>query len=169
MNKVILSLGTNLGDKIKHLQSAVDSLQRVVGEIQACSSVYESEAWGFESESTFLNMNVSILTFFSPIELLDKLKKIEVENGRMKLKKNRYEDRTIDIDIIAVENQILELKNLELPHKEYINRKFVLLPLYEIEPNWIDPKTNVSIEKLIQDCTDESRVKKRIDCVIKCY
>lgn len=169
MNKVILSLGTNLGDRIKHLQTAVDLLQEVVGQIQSCSSVYESEAWGFESESTFLNMNVSILTFFSPIELLDHLKKIELENGRIKLKKNRYEDRTIDIDIIAFDTQILALKNLEIPHKEYINRKFVLLPLQEIEPNWKDPKTHVSIDKLIQDCSDESRVTKRLDCVIKCY
>lgn len=169
MNKVILSLGTNLGDKIKHLQNAVDSLHQVVGKIQACSSVYESVAWGFVSTSSFFNLNVSILTKLTPQEILTEIKKIENKNGRIKIKKERYEDRTIDIDIIAFNTEILSLKNLEIPHKEYINRKFVLLPLYEIEPHWIDPKTNVSIEKLIQNCSDESQIIKRLDCVIKCY
>jgi 2-amino-4-hydroxy-6-hydroxymethyldihydropteridine diphosphokinase len=172
MNKVILSLGTNLGDKIKHLQNAVDSLQQVVGKIETCSSIYESEAWGFESISSFFNLNVSILTKLTPQEILTEIKKIENEIGRVKLKKEKYEDRTIDIDIIAFNTQILTFKNLEIPHKEYIHRKFVLLPLYEIEPHWIDPKTNVSIEKLIHNCSDESQVMKRLDCivnVIKCY
>ena len=142
---VSLSLGSNLGNKPDNIQKAIESIQLNVGHIIKKSSVFESEPWGFDSINQFLNCCCIIETKYSPVKLLDQLKKIENEMGRSNNKKG-YNDRIIDIDIIFYGSEVIQTDNLIIPHPHFHKRNFVLNPLSEIS-NKIDPKTFISVNQ----------------------
>ena len=147
---VYLSIGSNLGNRNKNINSAKFKLQSNNIIISKCSSNYESLSWPNPKFPKFINIVIKIKTFFNERELLLICNKIENELGRIRSKKN--EPRTCDIDIIDYNRKVckIEGKNfLNLPHPEISNRNFVLLPLYEISKNWKHPKTQISIIKLI--------------------
>ena len=153
IHKAYLALGTNLGDKNKNLQTALALIAEKTGVFSAISSVYETKAWGFESENSFLNMVVAINTSLHPLELLKTTQDIEREIGRTEKTNHTYQDRIIDIDIILYDNLIYESEKLKLPHPLFHLRQFVLEPLNEIGANLIHPILQQEIHALWKELT----------------
>ena len=140
-HNVYLSLGSNLGNRHTLLQEAIDALQQRVGSLVACSSLHETEPWGFESENMFLNAAVWLSTELSPRLVLLKTQSIERKLGRTaKSIDGQYHDRTIDIDILMYDDLRLDMTyhmngksiGLQLPHPHMHERDFVMKPLSEI-------------------------------------
>lgn len=156
-NTIILSLGTNMGDKLENLQACVTALHTNITTIIQVSKVYETPAWGFEGEA-FYNCVVKIHTYKSAPKILSQILKLEKELGRIRNHSGIYESRKIDIDIISFNDEIIETENLNIPHIHLHNRKFVLFPLRDVSPKWQHPKLNKSISELIISCEDTSEI-----------
>lgn len=156
-NTIILSLGTNMGEKLKNLQTCVDALHHSVATIISISKVYETPAWGFEGEA-FYNCNVKIHTYKKAQKVLKQILKLEKELGRIRTNSGNYESRIIDIDMISFNDEIIESENLVIPHKHLQNRKFVMFPMQDIAPKWQHPILNKSISELINFCDDTSPI-----------
>ena len=150
-----LSLGSNKGDKIKNLQTAVDQLQQHVGTIGICSPIYQSPSWGFQSHD-FFNLCLSLHTSLPAQATLDRILQIEAALGRTREKGADYQPRTIDIDIIFYEEEIYDTPRLKIPHPRLHLRKFVLKPLTAIAPEKIHPVLQKTMATLLRECTDES-------------
>jgi deoxyguanosine kinase len=155
-HQVILSLGSNLGDRHKNIQLCIDLLHAKVGSVVKVSSLFESEAWGFESEN-FFNCALIMHTHLQPQKVLKKILKIETELGRVRSDEKGYQSRIIDVDIISFDDEVIDEELLQIPHKLMHERKFVLLPLQELVSNWEHPKDKVAIAELITKCTDKGR------------
>jgi 2-amino-4-hydroxy-6-hydroxymethyldihydropteridine diphosphokinase len=139
LNRTLISLGSNLGDKIQYLNQAIQEIEKSVGEIEFVSSFHESKAWGYDSENLFMNACITCYTVLSPFELLEKLQEIERQLGRVKSVLG-YEDRCIDLDIIFFNVDSIQTKTLSIPHPHFKSREFVMIPLVEIvkehDPFW---------------------------------
>ena len=146
---VYFSLGSNLGDRLSNLESALKEIKKRIGKIEACSSVYNTEAIGFETNNDFLNICITCNTKLQPFEVLKEIQGIENLLGRVRKKTERYSSRTIDIDIIFYDNIVLESANLQIPHPEYHQRLFVLAPLVEIAPTMKDPRNNLNLTDIL--------------------
>ena len=143
---IYIGIGSNLGNKLKNIEKA-KSLIKINGiNIVQSSSYYETLSWPDPTKPKFLNIVISVSTNFSPTKLLGIFKEIEVQLGRKKGKKNS--PRECDIDIIAFKNKISKGK-LSIPHEKMHKRNFVLIPLYELNKNWIHPKYKIDIKNLI--------------------
>lgn len=150
MNKVYLSLGSNLGDKEMNLQRAMFHLKEKLGEIAAQSSYFYSKAFEFESESEFVNNVILVLTNYNAFEILNITQQIELEIGRKQKSINKiYKDRIIDIDILYYNDEIIDEKNLKIPHPEILKRNFVYKPLLEIDEEIYDPQKKIMLKELI--------------------
>jgi 2-amino-4-hydroxy-6-hydroxymethyldihydropteridine diphosphokinase len=150
MNKVYLSLGSNLGEKEKNLEKAMIQLKEKLGEMLLQSSYFYSKAFEFESESDFVNNVVLINTIYSAFEVLEITQEIEKEIGRRQKSINKnYQDRIIDIDILFYNDEIIDEKDLKIPHPEILKRDFVYEPLLEIDKEIIDSKKRIMLKKLI--------------------
>ena len=148
---VFLSVGTNLGNKIRNIELTKYKLSCFNLKIIECSKNYETLSWPDKNKPKFINVVIKIKTNFSPQELLNICLKIEKELGRTRGVKNS--PRTCDIDIIDYNKEILSVKknfNLSLPHPRMHERIFVLLPLYEISKKWIHPIKKIYIKDLIK-------------------
>jgi len=154
-----LSLGSNQGNTLQNLQLAINAIASKIGDVTQISSVYKTQSWGFESDD-FLNICVEISTLFNAETILFKIEEIETFLGRKKPTLDGYEARPIDIDILLFENEEITAKNLIIPHTEMLKRKFVLVPLTEIAPKLVHPKTSTSIEHCLENCTDASNLEK---------
>ena len=150
-----ISLGSNKNDKFKHLQDAIDGIHRTVGNIKLISKVYRSPAFGFEGED-FLNACLILETELKPKRVMQELLAIEKTLGRVRTKKQGYEARTIDLDIIFFEDEVMDTKTLQLPHPEMHKRKFVLQPLHDIAPTLKHPKFDKHVSVLLAECEDQS-------------
>ena len=148
LNKVYLSLGSNLGDKIKNLQSAINLIDTNIGDVLSISNVYQTKSEGFKGDD-FFNCCICIVTNLSPNFLLVKILEIELIEGRIRSSSNGYESRLIDIDILLYEDRIINENNLSIPHPRMHLRKFVLYPLSEIAMSKIHPKCNDTIGNLL--------------------
>lgn len=147
---LFLSLGSNQGDRKQNITLAYDQIEANIGPILQKSSFLENEAVGFETEDLFLNTCIQVRTLLTPLEILDRLKKIENSLGRIQRAPDaNYQSRCIDIDIILLGNLILESEKLTIPHFHFRQRKFVLIPLAEIAPNHKDPSTHLTINQLL--------------------
>lgn len=155
-----LSIGSNLGNRLENLQYAINEITKAAGKVTAVSSVYETEPIGFESCDWFLNACLSLETSKTPFELLAILNDIERESGRKPKKSDTYESRTLDIDIIFFDQQIIESHTLHIPHSRFRERLFVLLPLNDLDKDFIDPFTSLTIEKLLLMCRQEGVLRK---------
>lgn len=125
-NHVTLLLGTNLGLKKDNLSTAISHIEKEIGVIEQQSKIIETEAIGFESENSFLNMTLRLQTRFSPFELLKKVKEIEMKMGRIYLETNQeYQDRLIDIDILSFNQIKFKSNQLLLPHPQITSRSFI--------------------------------------------
>lgn len=157
-NQVVLSLGSNIGNRLEIIQSCIALIHNEIATVVKVSNLYETPAWGFESEP-FYNCAILIHTTKSAQKILSQLLKIEKQLGRVRNKQVGYQARIIDIDIIAINENVIETENLEVPHKLMQNRKFVLLPMNDLKWDWIHPILKKSITELIQNCEDESECK----------
>ena len=160
MNKVYLSIGSNLGDKESNIASCIAMLSSTI-EITniKTSSFYLTEPLFNTNQPSFLNIILEHETSLSPFQLLDRIQDIEKILGREK-KREKNQPRTIDIDIIIFKNTFIETSELQIPHRGSLNRKFVLIPLSELIPNEFFPKTNIKIVDLLKKCSDTSVVEK---------
>ena len=153
-----LSVGSNLGNKLENLQQAVDLIAQKIGVIPKISSVYKTEAWGFKSDY-FFNICIEVGTNLNPENLLATIHQIELLLGRKRSNDSNYSARTVDIDILLFENEIIFSKNLIVPHKEMLDRKFVMIPLAEIAPNLIHPIEKKLIKLCTENCADTSIIE----------
>lgn len=154
----VILLGTNLGNKVSMLDKAKKSIQNKVGDLVKISSVYETAAWGNTDQPSFLNCILQVSTHLAPAELLNSLLTIEADLGRIREKK--WAPRTIDLDILYYEKEIISTDNLIIPHPQIQNRRFTLVPLCEISPDFIHPVLGLSNLELLSACLDQSDVVK---------
>ena len=146
VKSIYLGVGSNLGDKRKYIEQAKLRLLQNNIKIKKTSSFYESLSWPNPDNPKFLNIVLEVVTYLSPIKLLNICKKIEVSLGRKKRSKNA--PRECDIDLLDYNGKKID-KNIILPHPRMHIRNFVLLPLYELNKAWIHPDLKLPIKKLI--------------------
>lgn len=154
---IILSIGTNIGDRKQNIENAVKALDEI-GKVATISPIYSSEPWGFESENGFYNIALILETSLSPLELLKETQRIEKELGRTTKTTTAYADRMIDIDIIDYNNQIINTQTLTLPHSLMHKRNFVLYPLTDIAPEWQHPTLKLTALELKKEAKDTSTI-----------
>lgn len=158
LNTVFISLGSNQGDRLKNLQTAVDAIFKQIGSVQLIAKVYNTPALGFDGPD-FLNTCLVLHTEFSAEEVLKLLLNIETKMGRERQNSGGYESRIIDLDILLFNTDVIHSKDLIIPHPQITNRKFVLQPLFEIGPKHEHPTLNLSIAELLANCEDESIIE----------
>lgn len=157
MSKIFLSLGSSLGNREQYLKNALCLIENQIGKIKKKSNIYETQPWGFLDENLFLNQIIEIETNLQPTDLLDKINKIEEKLNRIR-NSNNYQARTIDIDILFYDDEIIRTQNLQIPHKHLHNRNFILKPFSEIAPDFIHPEINITIKELSENCIDKLEV-----------
>ena len=143
---VYIGIGSNLGNRIKNINKAKYLLSLNGINILKSSSYYESLSWPDRSQPKFINIVIQLDTDISPQKILQISQTIENKLGRKKTYKNA--PRTCDIDILSYKNRVIS-GDITIPHKRMSKRNFVVIPLFEIAPNYVHPKTKVSIKKLI--------------------
>lgn len=158
-NIVFLGIGGNLGNRLANLQSAVKLIRKHIGEVEKVSSVYLSEPWGFKHAKYFTNIVAKVRTNLSSDEVLETALQIEADLKRTR-SGNGYEGRTMDIDILFFNDEIISTDNLIVPHPFICQRLFVLLPMQEIESGFIHPQNGMSMQKLAEICTDVCKIRR---------
>jgi len=160
--EIYLSLGSNLGDRVKQLEEARGHLLEQVGTAGKVSRIYESEPWGYSSDHRFCNCCISVFTSLEPLPVLEAILRIEQEMGRRRnAPRNRgegYADRSIDIDLLLFGDLQVNHPRLVLPHPALADRRFVLLPLTDIAPRILHPVLGITVEQMLQQCSDEGEV-----------
>ncbi len=149
--ELFLSLGSNLGDRKSNIIKAYSEIEITIGPILKKSSFFENEAIGFESETKFINSCIQVQTDVEPEQVLIEIKDIEKKLGRIYSPNiSGYQSRLIDIDIIFFGQCKILSKTLIIPHPNFNNRSFVLVPLLEIAKNFIDPRTQLTVKQLFK-------------------
>ncbi len=161
MHDCYLLLGSNLGNRSEILSRAEQEISVKIGEIRMYSSVYETKAWGFKAEQSFLNLVIQVDTELSAESVLKSIFKIEQGLGRARNSKG-YASRAIDIDILFYDDEVIDDPLLQIPHPKLHERMFTLVPLMEIEPGKMHAKLQQTISDLFFQCTDQLEVKKFI-------
>lgn len=157
-HQVILSLGSNLGDRLRNIELAIDSIHEKIGTVVKVSSLYETPSWGFESE-LFYNCALILHTQKSASTLLDEVLLLELELGRERNEEAGYQARLIDIDVITFNEEIIKTEKLEVPHPQMQNRLFVLLPMRDLNLEWRHPILQKYLPELVQLAEDKSSCK----------
>ena len=157
-HQVILSLGSNEGDRLTTIQSCIDLINNEVAVVIKVSKLYETPAWGFESDA-FYNCAILVHTSKSAQRLLRQVLKIEKKLGRVRANEAGYQARIIDIDIISFDEEIIATENLKIPHPLLQNRKFVLQPMLDLGLDWGHPIYKKSIAELALNSQDKSECK----------
>lgn len=154
-NGIFLGLGSNIGDRAANLKDAI----KLLGfPIIAISSMYETEPVDYLEQPWFLNQVLQCETLFHPLKLLAECQNVEKELGRTRVISKG--PRTIDIDLLFYNDEILNTPELTIPHPAIPQRMFVLVPLAEIAPNFVHPALNLTIHELLERCPDRSEVKR---------
>jgi len=143
MTRTYLGLGSNLGDRQRNLSEALEALRERGIRVLATSPVYETEPWGVADQPRYLNAACAVGTCLPPIELLDALKRIEKQMGRVR--SVRYGPRPIDLDILLYGDLLLNTPRLCIPHAGMLERASVLVPLADIAPDQRHPVTHLTI------------------------
>lgn len=159
MDEVYLGLGSNLGERQRNLEMAVDLLRDHSIDVEQASPVYITAPWGFKSDNNFLNLVLRVKTGANPTGLLEIVRKTEEKMGRHSGGKG-YSDRIIDIDILFYGKRIISTRPLIIPHPLLHKRIFVLKPMSAIAPGFIHPVFNKSIAQLLAECTNESLIHR---------
>jgi 2-amino-4-hydroxy-6-hydroxymethyldihydropteridine diphosphokinase len=156
---VYLGLGSNIGDKKSFIKSAGNEISKLTGtKVIKSSSLYKTEPWGIKNQDYFLNSVLEIETALNPKDFLSELKKIESDLGR--IKRHKWYEREIDIDILFFGDLVLTDDFVNIPHPEIQNRNFVLIPMCELNPDFIHPVLNRTVQDLLNDTQDNSKVAK---------
>lgn len=161
MERCFILFGSNMGDKNKIYAQACLLINNRCGRIVAQSSAYESEPWGFEAKEWFLNRLIVVETELEPEAMLHQLLDIEAELGRVRHPETGgYTSRTADLDILYYGSRIVLTDNLTIPHPRLHQRRFALLPLCEVAPEFVHPAFNMTQTELLKRCFDFSEVRK---------
>lgn len=158
MNKVYLLLGSNIGDSEKILSNARQKISKNIGRVTRESQLYKTAAWGNGNQPDFINQVIVVETTISVHSCMDTILSIEHTMGRVRTTKNA--PRIIDIDILYFNKEIINLPHLVVPHPAIQLRRFVLVPLNELSPNFMHPVFNQNNHALLKNCADELNVKK---------
>ena len=151
-----LSLGSNLKNKADNIFKATSFIENKIGPIIKSSKLYTTEPWGVKNQNKFINQVLSIETSLSPLDLLNECKNIEKKMGR--ISSRRWGERLIDIDILYYNDLILNFKKLSIPHPEIANRKFILIPLNDIDPDYVHPILDLTNQELLNETNDNCLV-----------
>jgi len=157
-HRVFIGVGSNLGDRRSNVREARRRIAelpktRVVKE----SSLYESEPHG-NAKTWFGNSVLEVETELPPLDLLKRLLQIETDMGRKRVKGKRWGSRVIDLDILFYDNEIVDKRNLKIPHPRLSQRRFVLVPLSELAPQLIHPGLNASVSELLATTKDTKKI-----------
>ena len=157
-HQVVLSLGSNQGNRLENIEDCLQFIHQEVGTIIKVSRLYESPAWGFESD-VFYNCVAVIHTTNSAQKVLNQVLKVEKKLGRVRSNKLGYQSRTIDVDLISFDEEIIDSEKLQIPHPLMQNRKFVLLPIQDLNLDWKHPVLKKTISELLESSPDQSVCK----------
>ena len=159
-NQVVLSLGTNQGNRLENIEKCLELIHQEIGTVIKVSNLYETPSWGFKS-AAFYNCALLIHTFSSADTILFQILKVEKRLGRIRGEVSGYQSRIIDIDLITFNEEIINSENLEIPHPQMQNRRFVLLPMQDLNLlDWKHPVLQKKISELLEVSPDKS------DCVL---
>ncbi|MBR1838015.1 MAG: 2-amino-4-hydroxy-6-hydroxymethyldihydropteridine diphosphokinase [Bacteroidaceae bacterium] len=151
MRTLYVSLGSNIGEREKLIRRAVDLLSERIGVLQQLSTLRETQPWGFASDNLFLNAAASFSTALNPSEILSITEEVERELGRdHKTQHKAYTDRTIDIDLLALDDVVMQTEALTLPHPFMAERRFVLEPLCDIAAEALHPVSHLTYRELLR-------------------
>jgi 2-amino-4-hydroxy-6-hydroxymethyldihydropteridine diphosphokinase len=157
-HRVHIGIGSNLGDRRANTGEAIEKVAQLPGtRVVRASSLYESEPLG-DAKTWFVNSVIEIESDLTPEALLKKLQAIEEAMGRKRVKGKRWGSRIIDLDILLFDQDVIDKRNLKIPHPELHKRRFVLLPLAELAPQVIHPQLGQSISTLLATVKDAKRV-----------
>ncbi|MBK6504503.1 MAG: 2-amino-4-hydroxy-6-hydroxymethyldihydropteridine diphosphokinase [Ignavibacteria bacterium] len=157
MQKIYLGLGSNRGDRLAFIESAVDNISRIDStSLLRVSAVYETEPWGIRDQNFFLNCVTEITTGLDAHAISGRLKEVEKLIGRTN--SSKWHEREIDIDLLFYGDMIVNSNNLRVPHAEVENRKFVLVPLNEIVPELVHPVSGKTIAEFLEASKDNLEV-----------
>jgi deoxyguanosine kinase len=154
-HQVILSIGSNQGNRLENVKHCIDLIHQQIGTVIKVSRIYETSAWGFDSEA-FYNCALVLHTFSSAHKILTQALKIEKKLGRIRSDEKGYQSRIIDIDIIAFDEEIIDSEKLQVPHPLMQDRKFVLLPIQDLNLDWKHPIFKKNISELLEISSDQS-------------
>ena len=157
-NRVVLSLGGNIGEVKQAFITSINLLQDKVGDVVSTSSLYQTQAWGVGNQPDFLNQVLIINSSLPPHKVLKVCMEIELELGRVRAQK--WYERTIDIDVLFYDDEIIETENLTIPHPYIQERNFVLYHLTELLSEFVHPTLQKTIRVLKNECNDELEVVK---------
>lgn len=161
-NIVYLHTGSNLGHRFENLMKANGLIEQHIGTIIQESSFYETEAWGYRNQPSFINQALCVETNLSPMQLIAIIYDLEIKLGRIRVAK--WAERLIDIDILFYNQTIVEEPpTLIIPHPRISERNFVMAPLAEIAPNFSHPVLKQSIQQLLDKSTDTLTAKKILE------
>ncbi|MFG4002598.1 2-amino-4-hydroxy-6-hydroxymethyldihydropteridine diphosphokinase [Flavobacterium aquidurense] len=154
-HQVVLSIGSNQGNRLANIESCIDLIHQEIGTVIRVSKLYETPAWGFESDA-FYNCALLLHTTSSAQKILNQVLKIEKHLGRIRSNQEGYQARIIDIDLIVFDDEIIDSEKLIIPHPLMQNRNFVLLPLQDLKLDWKHPVFHKSISELLAISPDDS-------------
>lgn len=158
MQITYLLLGSNLGNRMKYIASAISEIEIKLGNISRRSSLYQTASWGKHDQPDFINQVIELKTSLEPKDLLSGILGIEADFGRKRIEK--WGSRTIDIDILLYDDQIVNEPELIIPHPYLAFRRFCLMPLCEIAPEFIHPVLKKNIQELLFELSDDLLVKR---------
>jgi 2-amino-4-hydroxy-6-hydroxymethyldihydropteridine diphosphokinase len=150
-------LGSNLGNKLAHLEKAIFFLKRAGINLLEISHLYQTKAWGNENQDDFYNLVLKAETNLNPVDLLETLLNIESKMGRVR-SEEKWLPRIIDLDILYYNSQVIDLPELKIPHPYIAKRKFTLIPLNDIAADYIHPILGLTNKELLQNCLDQGEV-----------
>jgi len=154
-HQVVLSIGTNQGNRLENIQDCLQLIHQEIGTLIKVSNLYESPSWGFDSDA-FYNCALVLHTTSSAHQILNNILKIEKRLGRIRGTALGYQSRIIDIDLIAYDEEIIDTEKLQVPHPLMQNRRFVLLPMQDLNLNWEHPIFQKKTPKLLEITPDKS-------------
>jgi 2-amino-4-hydroxy-6-hydroxymethyldihydropteridine diphosphokinase len=157
-HQVILSLGSNMGNRLENIQLAIKSIHDTIATVINVSSLYETPAWGFEGES-FYNCALVLQTHKEAIQILEEVLALEIHLGRQRQPIEGYQSRVIDIDVITYNEEIIQTDRLKVPHPHMQNRLFVLMPMRDLNLDWRHPILQKYLPELVQLSEDKSKIK----------
>jgi 2-amino-4-hydroxy-6-hydroxymethyldihydropteridine diphosphokinase len=154
-HQVILSIGSNEGNRLENLKLCIEMIHQKIGTVIKVSRIYETPSWGFDSDA-FYNCALFLHSFSAANKILAEALKIEKQLGRIRGEGIGYQSRVIDIDLIAFNEEIIDSEKLQIPHPLMQDRKFVLLPIQDLNLDWKHPVFKKNISELIACCLDNS-------------
>lgn len=157
-HQVILAIGSNQGDRLENIQAAIELIHNEIGTVVKVSKLYETPSWGFDSEA-FYNCALMLNTHKSAHEILENALDAEKNLGRVRLNVEGYQQRIIDIDVIAFDEEIIETEKLSVPHPLMQERMFVLLPMRDLNLDWRHPILQKYLPELLKASEDKSSCK----------